>query len=204
MNLGNLKLTTYMSTEPVFKVLNRSTHDYDTKEIASKLRIMYEGFMSGVRYATPFGGSSDFTSITNEITELMDHALYCDMHITNYSLKIAPVNDIDNLEESFELHPGILLILNGAYVHVKCSGSDDFLKAIPIQAIGDLEQALSTHLEIDVNDVYNEAAKLPDFYNIGKYTVKVVQDASFDNTYTVIIKEGDDTEENANEQENDE
>ena len=69
MNLGNLKLTTYMSPEPVFKVLNRSTHDYDTKEIASKLRIMYEGFMNGVRYATPFGGSSDFSSITNEIME---------------------------------------------------------------------------------------------------------------------------------------
>lgn len=190
MNLGNLKLTTYMSPEPVFKVLNRSTHNYDTKEITDKLRIMYEGFMSGVRYASLVGGSSDFLSISNEIMELMDHVLYVDMHITNYSLKFAPVNPIENLEESFELHPGILLILNGAYVQVITSGSDEFREKIPAQAIGDLENALSRNLDLNEDIVYTELAKLPDFYNIGmKYTVEVNEHAAYDKTYIVNIRE---------------
>lgn len=190
MTMSNLKLSTYMSTEPVFKIVNRSTHNYDTKEIASKLRIVYEGFMRGVRYASNSCDTLDFQNVINELTEIMDHVLYVDMRITNYSLKIAPVNDIDNLEDSFELHPGFLLVLNGAYVQVIVSGSDEFREKIPAQAIGDLEDALSRKLDLNEDIVYSELTKLPDFYNLAtKYTVEVNEHAAYDKTYIVNIRE---------------
>ena len=189
--MSMLKLTTYMSTDPIFKIVNRSIHNYDTKEITTKLRIAYEGFMRGVNYAySPSDDAPDFQKAINELMDLMDHVLYDDMKITNYKLKIAPVNDIDNLEDSFELHPGFLLILNGAYVYVKVSGSDKFLEKIPTQAIGDLEDALTMHLELNEEIVFTEIGKLPDFYNIGmKYTVEVVEEAGYDKMYVVNIKE---------------
>ena len=179
MSMPNLKLTTYMSTDPIFKIVNRSNHNYDTKEITDKLRIAYEGFMKGVHYAYPLSGDTpDFQKVIDELMDLMDHVLYDVMKITNYSLKIAPVNDIDNLEDSFELHPGFLLILSGAHVQVRVSGSDKFLEKISTQAIGDLEDALSVYLNLNKDIVFTEIAKLPDFYNIGmKYTVEVVEDA---------------------------
>lgn len=190
MSMSNLKLTTYMSTDPIFKIVNRSNHNYDTKEITAKLRIAYEGFMRGVDYASNYGDAPDFQKTIDELMVLMDHVLYDVMKITNYKLKIAPVNDINNLEDSFELHPGFLLILSGAYVHVRASGSDKFLAKIPIQAIGDLEDALSAYLELNKDIVFTEIAKLPDFYNIGmKYTVEVVEDAGYNKTYIVNIKE---------------
>lgn len=190
MTMSNLKLTTYMSTDPIFKIVNRSTHNYDTKEITTKLRIVYEGFMRGVHYASNSGNALDFQNTINELMELMDHVLYTVMRITNYSLKIAPVNDIDNLEDSFELHPGFLLVLNGAYVQVIVSGSDEFLEKIPAQAIGDLEDALSRNLELNEDIVYSELTKLPDFYNIAmKYTVEVNEHAGYDKTYIVNIRE---------------
>lgn len=197
MSMSNLKLTTYMSADPIFKIVNRSTHNYDTKEITSKLRIVYEGFMRGVNYASKAGESLDFQAAINALMGLMDHVLYDDMKITNYKLKIAPVNDIDNLEDSFELHPGFLLILRGAYVQVRVSGSDKFLEEIPTQAIGDLEDALSMHLELNDDIVFTEMCKLPDFYHIGmkyvKYTVEVVEDATaYDKTYIVNIREKED------------
>lgn len=187
----NLKLTTYMSTDPIFKIVNRSNHIYDTKEITAKLRIAYEGFMRGVNYANPLSGDTpDFKETINELMDLMDHVLYDVMKITNYSLKIAPVNDIDNLEDSFELHPGFLLILSGAHVQVRVSGSEKFLEKIPTQAIGDLEDALSTYLELNTDIVFTEISKLPDFYNIGmKYIVEVVEDDAYDKTYIVNINE---------------
>lgn len=190
MSMTNLKLTTYMSTNPIFKIVNRTNHNYDTKEITAKLRIVYEGFMRGVNYASKAGESLDFQSAINILMDLMDHVLYDDMKITNYSLKIAPVNDIDNLEDSFELHPGFLLILSGAHVQVRVSGSDKFLEKIPTQAIGDLEDALSTHLELNEEIVFTEIGKLPDFYNIGmKYNVNVEEDAAYDKTFIVSIRE---------------
>ena len=195
--MSMLKLTTYMSTDPIFKIVNRSTHNYDTKEITTKLRIAYEGFMRGVNYAyPPSDDAPDFQKAINELMNLMEHVLYDDMKITNCSLKIAPVNDIDNLEDSFELHPGFLLILRGAYVHVRVSGSDIFLKKIPTQAIADLEDALSMHLELNEDTVFTEIGKLPDFYNIGmKYTVEVMEDAAYDKTYIVNIREIEETKE---------
>lgn len=191
MSMPNLKLTTYMSTDPIFKIVNRSTHNYDTKEITSKLRIAYEGFMRGVNYAYPLSGDTpDFLNVINELSDLMDHVLYDVMKITHYKLKIAPVNDIDNLEDSFELHPGILLILSGAYVHVRVSGSEIFLEKISTQAISDLEDALTMHLELNEEIVFTEIGKLPDFYNIGmKYNVEVVEDDAYDKTYIVNIRE---------------
>lgn len=189
--MPNLKLTTYMSTDPIFKIVNRSTHNYDTKEITSKLSIAYEGFMRGVNYAYPLSGDTpDFQKVIDELMDLMDHVLYDVMRITNYSLKIAPVNNIDNLEDSLELHPGVLLILSGAHVQVRVSGSDKFLEKIPTQAIGDLEDALTMYLELNEEIVFTEIAKLPDFYNIGmKYIVEVEEDAAYDKTYIVNIKE---------------
>lgn len=189
--MPNLKLTAYMSTDPIFKIVNRSNHNYDTKEITSKLRIAYEGFMRGVNYAYPLSGDTpDFQKVIDELMDLMDHVLYDVMRITNYSLKIAPVNDIDNLEDSFELHPGFLLILSGAHVQVRVSGSDKFLEKIPTQAIGDLEDALTMYLELNEEIVFTEIAKLPDFYNIGmKYTVEVEENAAYDKTYIVNIRE---------------
>ena len=134
--------------------------------------------------------------VINELMDLMNHVLYDDMKITNYSLKIAPVNNIDNLEDSFELHPGFLLILSGAHVQVRVSGSDIFFEKIPTQAIGDLEDALSMHLELNEEIVFTEISKLPDFYNIGmKYTVEVVEDAAYDKTYIVNIREIEETKE---------
>lgn len=197
MFMPNLKLSTYMSTDPIFKIVNRSNHDYDTKEIIDSLRIAYEGFMRGVNYANPLSGDTpDFQGTINELMDLMDHVLYDVMKITNYSLKIAPVNDINNLEESFELHPGFLLILSGAHVQVRVSGSDKFLKKISTQAIGDLEDALSVNLELNEETVFTEIGKLPDFYNIGmKYTVEVVEDAAYDKTYIVNIREIEETKE---------
>ena len=197
MSMSNLKLTTYMSTDPIFKIVNRSIHMYDTKEITNKLRIAYEGFMRGVKYAYPLSGdTSDFQKVIDELMDLMDHVLYDVMKITNYSLKIAPVNDIDNLEDSFELHPGFLLILSGAHVQVRVSGSDKFLEKISTQAIGDLEDALSVYLNLNKDIVFTEIAKLPDFYNIGmKYTVEVVEDAGYDKTYIVNINEIEETKE---------
>lgn len=191
MTMSNLKLTTYMSTDPIFKVVNRSNHNYDTEEITAKLRVGYEGFMRGVNYAYPLSEeTSDFQKASDVLMDLMDHILYDVMKITNYSLKIAPVNDIDNLEDSFELHPGFLLVLNGAYVQVIVSGSDEFLEKIPAQAIGDLEDALSRNLELNEDIVYNELTKLPDFYNIAmKYTVEVNEYAAYDKTYIVNIRE---------------
>ena len=190
MSITNLKLTTYMSADPIFKIVNRSNHNYDTKEITAKLRIAYEGFMRGVDYASNYGDAPDFQKTIDELMVLMDHVLYDVMKITNYKLKIAPVNDINNLEDSFELHPGFLLILSGAHVQVRASGSDKFLAKIPIQAIGDLEDALSAYLELNKDIVFTEIAKLPDFYNIGmKYTVEVVEDARFSKTYIVNINE---------------
>lgn len=190
MSMSNLKLTTYMNADPIFKIVNRSTHNYDTEEITTKLRIVYEGFMRGVNYASKFGESLDFQSVINVLMDLMDHVLHDNMRITNYKLKIAPVNNIDNLEDSFELHPGFLLILSGAHVQVRVSGSDEFLDKIPCQAIGDLEDALSMHLELNKEIVFTEICKLPDFYNIGmKYTVEVVEDAAYDKTYIVNIRE---------------
>ena len=191
MSMSNLKLTTYMSTDPIFKIVNRSCHNYDTKEITAKLRIAYEGFMRGVNYANPLSGDTpDFKEAINELMGLMDHVLYDVIKITNYSLKIAPVNDINNLEDSSELHPGFLLILSGAHVQVRISGSEKFLEKIPTQAIGDLEDALSMYLELNEEFVFTEIGKLPDFYNIGmKYTVEVVEDAGYDKTYIVNIRE---------------
>lgn len=191
MSMPNLKLTTYMSTDPIFKIVNRSTHNYDTKEITSKLRIAYEGFMRGVNYAYPLSGDTpDFQKVIDELMDLMDHVLDDVMKITNYSLKIAPVNSIDNLEDSFELHPGFLLILSGAHVQVRVSGSDKFLEKIPTQAISDLEDALTMYLELNYEIVFTEIAKLPDFYNIGmKYSVEVEEDAAYDKTYIVNIRE---------------
>lgn len=190
MTMANLKLTTYMSTDPIFKIVNRSNHIYDTKEITAKLRIAYEGFMRGVDYASNSSDSPDFQGTINELMDLMDHVLYDVMRITNYSLKIAPVNDIDNLEDGFELHPGFLLILSGAHVQVRVSGSDEFLKKISTQAIGDLEDALTMYLELNTDIVFTEICKLPDFYNIGmKYTVEVVEDDAYDKTYIVNINE---------------
>lgn len=191
MTMPNLKLTTFMSTDPIFKIVNRTNHNYDTKEITSKLRIAYEGFMRGVNYAYPLSGDTpDFQKVIDELMDLMDHVLYDVMKITNYSLKIAPVNDIDSLEDSFELHPGILLILSGAHVQVRVSGSDKFLEKIPTQAIGDLEDALTMYLELNEEIVFTEIGKLPDFYNIGmKYIVEVEEDAAYDKTYIVNIRE---------------
>ncbi len=191
MSMPNLKLTTHMSTDPIFKIVNRSTHNYDTKEITSKLRIAYEGFMRGINYAyTLSGDTPDFQKVIYELMDFMDHVLYDVMRITNYSLKIAPVNNIDNLEDSFELHPGFLLILSGAHVQVRVSGSDKFLEKIPTQAIGDLEDALTMYLELNEEIVFTEIAKLPDFYNIGmKYSVEVEEDAAYDKTYIVNIRE---------------
>lgn len=201
MSMPNLKLTTYMSTDPIFKIVNRSTHNYDTKEITTKLRIVYEGFMKGVKYASTSVDVSDFQNVINELMELMDHVLYDVMKITNYKLKIGPVNDIDNLEDSFELHPGFLLILRGAYVQVRVSGSDEFLEKIPTQAIGDLEDALSMHLELNEEIVFTEIGKLPDFYNIGmKYNVEVVEDTAYDKTYIVNIREIEEAKEKENEE----
>lgn len=191
MSMSNLKLTTYMSTDPIFKIVNRSIHMYDTKEITNKLRIAYEGFMKGINYAYPLSGDTpDFQKVIDELMDLMDHVLYDVMKITNYSLKIAPVNDIDSLEDNFELHPGFLLILSGAHVQVRVSGSDKFLEKISTQAIGDLEDALSVYLKLNKDIVFTEIAKLPDFYNIGmKYTVEVVEDTAYDKTYIVNINE---------------
>lgn len=191
MSMPNLKLTTYMSTDPIFKIVNRSIHMYDTKEITNKLRIAYEGFMKGVNYAYPLSGDTpDFQKVIDELMDLMDHVLYDVMKITNYSLKIAPVNDIDNLEDSFELHPGFLLILSGAYVQVRVSGSEKFLEKISTQAIGDLEDALSVYLNLNKDIAFTEITKLPDFYNIGmKYTVEVEEDAGYDKKYIVNINE---------------
>ena len=190
MPMPNLKLTTYMSTDPIFKIVNQSNHNYDTKEITAKLRIAYEGFMRGVDYASNSGDAPDFQNTINELMGLMDHVLYDVMRITNYSLKIAPVNDIDNLEDSFELHPGFLLILSGAHVQVRVSGSDKFLEKISTQAIGDLEDALTMYLELNEEIVFTEIGKLPDFYNIGmKYMVEVVEDAGYDKKYIVNINE---------------
>lgn len=191
MSMPNLKLTTYMSTDPIFKIVNRSNHNYDTKEITTKLRIAYEGFMKGVNYAYPLSGDTpDFQKVIDELMDLMDHVLYDVMKITNYSLKIAPVNDIDNLEDSFELHPGFLLILSGAHVQVRVSGSEKFLEKISTQAIGDLEDALSVYLNLNKDIVFTEIGKLPDFYHIGmKYTVEVEEDAAYDKTYIVNIRE---------------
>ena len=205
MPITNLKLTTYMSADPIFKIVNRSTHNYDTKEITSKLRIVYKGFMRGVNYASKAGESLDFQAAINALMGLMDHVLYDDMKITNYKLKIAPVNDIDNLEDSFELHPGFLLILRGAYVQVRVSGSDKFLEEIPTQAIGDLEDALSMHLEVNKDIVFTEMCKLPDFCHISmkcvKYTVEVVEDAvAYDKTYIVNIREIEETKEKEKEE----
>ena len=133
--------------------------------------------------------------------DLMDHVLYDVEKITNYSLKIAPVNDINNLEDSSELHPGFLLILSGAHVQVRVSGSDEFLEKIPTQAIGDLEDALSMYLELNEEFVFTEIGKLPDFYNIGmKYTVEVVEDAGYDKTYIVNIREIEETKEKEKEE----
>ena len=197
MSMPNLKLTTYMSTDPIFKIVNRSNHNYDTKEITSKLRIAYEGFMRGVNYAYPLSGDTlDFQKVIDELMDLMDHVLYDVMRITNYSLKIAPVNNIDNLEDSFELHPGFLLILSGAHVQVRVSGSEKFLEKIPAQAIGDLEDALTMYLELNEEIVFTEIGKLPDFYNIGmKYNVEVEEDAAYDKTYIVNIREIEETKE---------
>lgn len=191
MSMSNLKLTTYMSTDPIFKIVNRSIHMYDTKEITNKLRIAYEGFMKGVDYAYHLSGDTpDFQKVIDELMDLMDHVLYDVMKITNYSLKIAPVNDIDNLEDSFELHPGFLLILSGAHIQVRVSGSEKFLEKIPTQAICDLEDALSVYLKLNKDIVFTEITKLPDFYNIGmKYTVEVVEDAGYDKKYIVNINE---------------
>lgn len=202
MSMSNLKLTTYMSTEPIFKIVNRTSHLYDTKEITAKLRIAYEGFMRGVNYANPLSGDTpDFKEAINELMDLMDHVLYDVEKITNYSLKIAPVNDINNLEDSSELHPGFLLILSGAHVQVRVSGSDEFLEKIPTQAIGDLEDALSMYLELNEEFVFTEIGKLPDFYNIGmKYTVEVVEDAGYDKTYIVNIREIEETKEKEKEE----
>ena len=75
--MSMLKLTTYMSTDPIFKIVNRSTHNYDTKEITTKLRITYEGFMRGVNYAyPPSDDAPDFQKAINELMDLMDHVLY--------------------------------------------------------------------------------------------------------------------------------
>lgn len=190
MSMPNLKLTTYMSTDPIFKVVNQTNHNYDTKEITAKLRIAYEGFMRGVDYASNSGDAPDFQNTINELMDLMDHVLYDVMRITNYSLKIALVNDIDNLEDSFELHPGFLLILSGAHVQVRVSGSDKFLEKISTQAIGDLEDALTMYLELNEEIVFTEIGKLPDFYNIGmKYNVEVEEVAAYDKTYIVNIRE---------------
>lgn len=188
--MSNLKLVTFISTDPIFKIVNRSTHNYDTEEIKTKLRIVYEGFMKGVDYASNAGNVLDFQNMINEVMELMDHVLYTVMGITNFSLKIAPVNNIDNLEDSIELHPGFLLILNGAYVQVIVSGSDEFLEKIPAQAIGDLEDALSRNFELNEDIVCSELTKHPDFYNIAmKYTVEVNEHSAFDKTYIVNIRE---------------
>lgn len=190
MSMPNLKLTTYMSTDPIFKIVNRSTHNYDTKKITTELRIVYEGFMRGVNYASNSGDAPNFLNVINELSDLMDHVLYDVMKITKYKLKIAPVNDIDNLEDSFELHPGILLILSGSYVHVRVSGSEIFLEKISTQAISDLEDALTMYLELNEEIVFTEIGKLPDFYNIGmKYNVEVVEDDAYDKTYIVNIRE---------------
>lgn len=200
--MSMLKLTTYMSTDPIFKIVNRSTHNYDTKEITTKLRIAYEGFMRGVNYAyPPSDDAPDFQKAINELMDLMDHVLYDDMKITNYSLKIAPVNDIVNLEDSFELHPGFLLILSGAHVQVRVSGSEKFFKKIPTQAIGDLEDALSMHIELNEDTVFTEIGKLPDFYNIDmNYTVEVVENVAYDKTYIVNIREIEETKEKKKEE----
>lgn len=188
--MTNLKLTTYMSTDPIFKIVNRSNHIYDTKEITAKLRIAYEGFMRGVDFASNSGDTPDFQGTINELMGLMDHVLYDVMRITNYSLKIAPVNNIDNLEDDFKLHPGFLLILSGAHVQVRVSGSDEFLEKISTQAIGDLEDALTLYFDLNEEIVFTEIGKLPDFYNIGmKYTVEVEENAAYDKTYIVSIKE---------------
>ena len=196
MSMSNLKLTTYMSTDPIFKIVNRSNHNYDTTEITDKLRIAYEGFMRGVDYASNYGDAPDFQKTIDELMALMDHVLYDVVKITNYKLKIAPVNDINNLEDSFELHPGFLLILSGAYVHVRVSGSDKFLEKIPTHAIIDLEDALTMYLELNEEIVFTEIGKLPDFYNIDmKYTVEVVEDSGYDKTYIVNIKEIEETKE---------
>ena len=202
MSMSNLKLTTFMSTDPIFKIVNRSNHNYDTNEITTKLRIVYEGFMRGVNYASKYGDTSDFQTVINALMGLMDHVLYDVMKITNYKLKIAPVNDIDNLEDSLELHPGFLLILSGAHVQVKVSGSNEFLEKISTQAIGDLEDALSMHLELNTDIVFTEIGKLPDFYNIGmKYNVVVVEDAAaYDKTYIVNINEIEETKEKEKEE----
>ena len=199
--MSMLKLTTCMSTDPIFKIVDRTTHNYDTKEIADELRIVYEAFMRGVNYASKFGDVQDFQKVIDELMDLMDHALYDVMKITNYKLKIAPVNDIDNLEDSLELHPGFLLILSGSHVQVRVSGSDKFLAKIPIQAIGDLEDALSMHLELNEEIVFTEMCKLPDFYNIGmKYNVNVVEDTAYDKTYIVNIREIEETKEKEKEE----
>ena len=196
MSMSNLKLTTYMSTDPIFKIVNRTNRIYNTKEITAKLRIAYEGFMRGVDYASNSGDAPDFHQMINELMDLMDHVLYDVMRITNYSLKIAPVNAIDNLEDGFELHPGFLLILSGAHVQVRVSGSEKFFEKIPTQAIGDLEDALSMYLELNEEIVFTEIGKLPDFYNIGmKYNVEVVEDAAYDKTYIVNIREIEETKE---------
>lgn len=196
MSMTNMKLTTYISTDPIFKVVNQTSRNYDTKEITAKLRIAYEGFMRGVDYASNSGDAPDFKQAINELTDLMDHVLYDVMKITNYSLKIALVNDINNLEESFELHPGFLLILSGAYVKVRVSGSEKFLEKIPTQAIDDLEDALSMYIELNEEIVFTEIGKLPDFYNIGmKYNVEVEEDAGYDKMYIVNIKEIEETKE---------
>lgn len=188
--MSNLKLVTFINTDPIFKIVNRSTHNYDTEEIKTKLSIVYEGFVKGVNYASNSGGVLDFQNMINEVMDLMDHTLYTVMGITNFSLKIAPVNNIDNLEDSIELHPGFLLILNGAYVQVIVSGSDEFLEKIPAQAIGDLEDALSRNFELNEDIVCSELTKHPDFYNIAmKYTVEVNEHAAFDKTYIVNIRE---------------
>lgn len=195
--MSMLKLTTYMSTDPIFKIVNRSTRNYDTKEITTKLRIAYEGFMRGVNYAYPLSDDApDFQKAINELMDLMDHVLYDVMKITNYKLKIGPVNDIDNLENSDELHPGFLLILRGAYVQVRVYGSDKFAEKIPTQALDDLEDALSMNFELNEDIVFTEIGKLPDFYNIGmKYTVEVVKEDAFDKIYTVNIREIEETKE---------
>lgn len=198
--MSMLKLTTYMSTDPIFKIVNRSTHNYDTKEITTKLRITYEGFMRGVNYAYPLSDDApDFQKAINELMDLMDHVLYDVMKITNYKLKIGPVNDIDNLENSDELHPGFLLILRGAYVQVRVYGSDKFAEKIPTQALDDLEDALSMNFELNEDIVYTEMRKLPDFYHIGMkgvtFTVEVVEDTAYDKTYIVNIREIEETKE---------
>ena len=189
MSMTNMKLTTYVSTDPIFKIVNKTNHNYDTKEITAKLRIAYEGFMRGVDYASNSDDSPDFQKMINELMDLMDHVLYDVMRITNYSLKIALVNNIDNLEDSFEFHPGFLLILSGAHVQVRVSGSEKFLEKISTQA-SDLEDALTMYLELNEEIVFTEIGKLPDFYNIGmKYNVEVVEDDRFDKTYIVNINE---------------